>query len=321
MGRDILSRLIYGARISLTVILGSACISAAGGSVLGLVAGYRGGWIDRALVRLTGLPTAISSIRSPWGFALIGVIWFPLVFSILVSFLKPDWVRTLLSLIFWPVGFHIKFFAGLGLVATFGPGLFNIVLALAILGVLGVALMVRNSILATHGIRREAAVGVDVEAAASLANQSFHPLSSATARDVDRGEPSSQPNHPARIRYQLPRHWNTAAGSVLGIDAGDRQQGVVAGSVPLGVYRHCGGGVLLLRTMVSRTGLGRSCPGHRRRWLPVVELLGGMIGLVFSSHHFKLPRAAASSASYRFRSGPVPFRRTRPLFSKAEPTG
>ena len=170
VGRDILSRLIYGARISLTVVLGSACISAAGGSVLGLVAGYRGGWIDRALVRLTGLPTAISSIRSPWGFALIGVIWFPLVFSILVSFLKPGCVRTLLSLIFWPVGFHIKFFAGLSLVATFGPGLFNIVLALAIRGVLGVALMVRNSILATRSIRREAPVGVDVEAAASLAN-------------------------------------------------------------------------------------------------------------------------------------------------------
>ncbi len=46
-GRDILTRLIYGARISLTVSSVTILIGAVVGSTLGLLAGYFGGWIDR----------------------------------------------------------------------------------------------------------------------------------------------------------------------------------------------------------------------------------------------------------------------------------
>lgn len=46
-GRDILTRLIYGARISLTVSSLTIIIGAVIGSSLGLLAGYFGGWIDR----------------------------------------------------------------------------------------------------------------------------------------------------------------------------------------------------------------------------------------------------------------------------------
>jgi peptide/nickel transport system permease protein len=46
-GRDILTRLIYGARISLTVSSITILIGAVVGSTLGLFAGYFGGWIDR----------------------------------------------------------------------------------------------------------------------------------------------------------------------------------------------------------------------------------------------------------------------------------
>ncbi|MGH8948884.1 MAG: ABC transporter permease, partial [Acidimicrobiia bacterium] len=46
-GRDILTRLIYGARISLTVSGITILIGAVIGSTLGLLAGYFGGWIDR----------------------------------------------------------------------------------------------------------------------------------------------------------------------------------------------------------------------------------------------------------------------------------
>ncbi len=53
LGRDVLSRMIHGARIS--VFAGLAVIAAAGcfGTVLGLLAGYRGGWADEALMRIT----------------------------------------------------------------------------------------------------------------------------------------------------------------------------------------------------------------------------------------------------------------------------
>jgi peptide/nickel transport system permease protein len=45
-GRDILSALIYGARISLVVGVASVLLSVVVGVALGLLAGFRGGWID-----------------------------------------------------------------------------------------------------------------------------------------------------------------------------------------------------------------------------------------------------------------------------------
>ena len=46
LGRDYLSRMIYGARVSLGVGLGVILVSGAIGITLGLIAGYFGGWID-----------------------------------------------------------------------------------------------------------------------------------------------------------------------------------------------------------------------------------------------------------------------------------
>ncbi len=55
IGRDILSRIIYGARVSLAVGLVSVAVSGASGTALGLVAGYYGGWWDELVMRLADL--------------------------------------------------------------------------------------------------------------------------------------------------------------------------------------------------------------------------------------------------------------------------
>ena len=53
LGRDVLSRMIYGARISLLIGLVVVGLAAGVGTLVGLVAGYGGGWLDEALMRVT----------------------------------------------------------------------------------------------------------------------------------------------------------------------------------------------------------------------------------------------------------------------------
>jgi peptide/nickel transport system permease protein len=52
-GRDVLSRLLYGGRVSLSVGIVAVSISIAIGVVLGALSGYYGGWLDDVLVRIT----------------------------------------------------------------------------------------------------------------------------------------------------------------------------------------------------------------------------------------------------------------------------
>ncbi|MGI4839281.1 MAG: ABC transporter permease [Janthinobacterium lividum] len=54
-GRDLLSAIIYGLRISLFVGIGSALIAAVVGTLLGLLAARAGGWVDALLMRLVDL--------------------------------------------------------------------------------------------------------------------------------------------------------------------------------------------------------------------------------------------------------------------------
>jgi peptide/nickel transport system permease protein len=59
IGRDVLSRVIWGARASLLAGLVSVCIAMALGVPIGLLAGYLGGWVDGVISRLTDSMLAV----------------------------------------------------------------------------------------------------------------------------------------------------------------------------------------------------------------------------------------------------------------------
>lgn len=62
LGRDIFSRLVYGARVSLIVGLGAVIITMVLGLALGFIAGFFGGWIDSSLSRFTDMLLAFPMI-------------------------------------------------------------------------------------------------------------------------------------------------------------------------------------------------------------------------------------------------------------------
>jgi peptide/nickel transport system permease protein len=82
LGRDILSRVIYGARISLTAGLAAVAIATVAGTIIGLLAGYFGGYTDSIFMRLMDVLLAFPSI---------------LLAIIVVSVLGPSLVNAMLA--------------------------------------------------------------------------------------------------------------------------------------------------------------------------------------------------------------------------------
>ena len=94
LGRDMLSRIIYGARISLTIGLLGITVSFALGLLFGGLAGYYGGWIDNLVQRVTEIIRSFPELPLWMALsALLPVNWSPLwiFFGITLILAMLDW--------------------------------------------------------------------------------------------------------------------------------------------------------------------------------------------------------------------------------------
>ena len=92
-GRDTLSRLLYGARISLAVSVVGISLTGAGGSLIGLLAGFFGGWVDTLLMRLADISLSLPGILIA---VLLSVVFEPSftnVIIVVVFLLWPSYAR------------------------------------------------------------------------------------------------------------------------------------------------------------------------------------------------------------------------------------
>ena len=90
LGRDVLSRIIFGTRIALTVAVISASLTCLVGAALGLLAGFYRGWIDVVVSRFIDIWMAFPPVL--FSILLIAVIG-PGLFSIILAIVVIDWTR------------------------------------------------------------------------------------------------------------------------------------------------------------------------------------------------------------------------------------
>ena len=89
LGRDVLSRMLHGGRISLLVGLVAVGISTAIGIVLGAIAGYYRGWVDTVIMRLVDVMLSIPSF-----FLILAVIAFltPSIINVMIVIGLTSWM-------------------------------------------------------------------------------------------------------------------------------------------------------------------------------------------------------------------------------------
>ncbi|MBG6178392.1 peptide/nickel transport system permease protein [Labrenzia sp. EL_208] len=90
LGRDLLSRMLYGARLALTVALVAGTLTCLVGATLGLIAGYYRGWADLVISRLVDIWMAFPPVL--FAILLIAVLGTGLT-SIIIAIVVIDWTR------------------------------------------------------------------------------------------------------------------------------------------------------------------------------------------------------------------------------------
>lgn len=86
LGIDLWAQICYGSRVSLLVGLGTAFLAALGGGLVGIVAGYLGGWPDKVIIRLIDIMIVLPD--------------FPLMI-VLAAFLGPSLLNIIIVLVFF----------------------------------------------------------------------------------------------------------------------------------------------------------------------------------------------------------------------------
>lgn len=90
LGRDVLSRILHGTRIALTVALVAGGITCVVGAALGLMAGYLRGWVDVVISRFIDIWMAFPPVL--FSILLIAVLG-PGLISIIIAIVVIDWTR------------------------------------------------------------------------------------------------------------------------------------------------------------------------------------------------------------------------------------
>ncbi len=90
LGRDLASRLIYGARVAVIVAVVAALAAAIMGTVLGLLAGFFGGWVDAVISRLVDIWMAFPAVLL--AIVLVAVIGTGLE-AVIIAIAVIDWTR------------------------------------------------------------------------------------------------------------------------------------------------------------------------------------------------------------------------------------
>jgi peptide/nickel transport system permease protein len=88
-GRDIFARILYGARIDLAIAFGATSVTLVAGTIIGLVAGYLGRWVDSLLMRIVDLVFAF-----PFFVLVIAIIAMlgPSIINMFVAIWVTSWV-------------------------------------------------------------------------------------------------------------------------------------------------------------------------------------------------------------------------------------